>query len=205
VSAGESTVFVVDDDPAVRDSLALLARAHGLSVATFEDAVSFFDAFDPDMPGCVIADLDMPGMDGLALQEHLIALGAELPLLILTGHGDVPAAVRALKHGAVDFVQKPYDPSELIATLRDAIERDLATREARAESAQAGALAATLTPREHQVMLLVARGCASKVVAIDLGISERTVEVHRARVMRKMGVRSLAELVRLVETLPTDC
>jgi len=195
----EPTVHVVDDDLAVRSALALLLRAEGLAVRAYADAASFLAGCDPSAPGCVVADLDMPGMSGLELQERLLERGSPLPVIILTGHGDVPAAVRALKRGAVDFVEKPYDPGALIATIREALERDRRRRASAAEAARVAARAAALTPREREVMERVAAGAASKVIAAELAISERTVELHRARMMRKMGARSLAELVRMVD------
>lgn len=191
-------VSVVDDDAAVRESLALLLQSAGHEVAAFADARSFLDAFDPAQPGCLIADLRMPGMDGLELQERLLALHATLPIIVLTGHGSVPAAVRALKHGAVDFVEKPFDAAALLVQVESALRRDA---EMRAEAALEAVVAErrhSLTPREDEVLELVVAGKANKVIAVELGISERTVELHRHRIMKKMQVGSLAELVRLV-------
>ena len=194
----EPTVFVVDDEPAIRDSLAMLLRSVGLASRTFPSAPAFLEALDASAPGCVVADVRMPGMSGLELQEALRARAARLPVIIITGHGDIAMAVRAMKAGAADFIEKPFNEQVLL----DAVHRALA--QGHADPAPAGsnraeieARMATLTPREHEVMLLIAEGRPNKVVATRLGLSTRTVEVHRAKVMEKTGARSLAELVRM--------
>jgi FixJ family two-component response regulator len=194
----ESTVFVVDDEPAIRDSLAMLLRSVGLPSRAFPSATAFLDGFEAGTSGCVIADVRMPGMSGLELQEALRARAARLPVIIITGHGDIAMAVRAMKAGAADFIEKPFNEQVLL----DAVHRALA--QGRADAAPAGtnrteieARVAALTPREHEVMLLIAEGRPNKVVATRLGLSTRTVEVHRAKVMEKMAARSLAELVRM--------
>ena len=192
------TVFVVDDDRAVRDSLALLVQSVGLEVETFAGAGEFLDAYRPDRPGCLITDIRMPGMSGLDLQERLTEDGYHIPVIVLTGFGDVPAAVRALKGGAVDFVEKPFNPQALLDLVQQAIARDTELREQAAREADVAERVALLTPREQEVMALVVAGKANKVVAIDLAISERTVELHRGRIMKKMQARSLAELMRIV-------
>ncbi len=192
------TVFVVDDDRAVRDSLALLVQSVGLEVETFAGAREFLDAYRPDRPGCLITDIRMPGMSGLDLQERLTEDGHHIPVIVLTGFGDVPAAVRALKGGAVDFVEKPFNPQALLDLVQQAIARDTELREQAAREADVAERVALLTPREQEVMALVVAGKANKVVAIDLAISERTVELHRGRIMKKMQARSLAELMRIV-------
>jgi FixJ family two-component response regulator len=192
------TVFVVDDDRAVRDSLALLVQSVGLEVETFAGAREFLDAYRPDRPGCLITDIRMPGMSGLELQERLTEDGYHIPVIVLTGFGDVPAAVRALKGGAVDFVEKPFNPQALLDLVQQAIVRDTDLREQAAREADVAERMALLTPREQEVMALVVAGKANKVVAIDLAISERTVELHRGRIMKKMQARSLAELMRIV-------
>jgi two-component system response regulator FixJ len=195
---GEITVFVVDDDRAVRESLALLVQSVGLEVETFAGAGEFLDAYRPDRCGCLITDIRMPGMSGLELQERLTADGYHIPVIVLTGFGDVPAAVRALKGGAVDFVEKPFNPQALLDLVQQAIVRDTELREQAAREADVAERMALLTPREREVMGLVVAGKANKVVAIDLSISERTVELHRGRIMKKMRARSLAELMRIV-------
>lgn len=194
----DGTVFVVDDEQAVRDSLALLVRSIGLAAETYGSAGEFLDAFDPERHGCLVTDIRMPGMSGLELQEKLAADGVHIPVIVLTGHGDVPAAVRALKGGAVDFVEKPFDPQALLDLIQQAIARDDEIREQAAQEAELAERMARLTPREQEVMELVVGGKANKVIAVELAISERTVELHRGRIMKKMRVRSFAELMRLV-------
>ncbi len=194
----EALVYVVDDEPAIRDSLALLLRSVGLATRTFEGAQAFLDACAPLPGACLLVDVRMPGMSGLELQEALRARGVGLPVIVLTGHGDIAMAVRAMKAGATDFIEKPYNDQVLI----DAVHRALAAaRSPQAEPAadRAGieARLATLSPREREVMQLVVDGRPNKVIATRLGLSTRTVEVHRAKVMEKMAARSLAELVRM--------
>ncbi|MFT5392349.1 MAG: two-component system response regulator FixJ [Gammaproteobacteria bacterium] len=198
-----STLFVVDDDRPVGDALALLAKASGIPAKTFTSADEFLSAYN-DAPGCLVADVNMPGMSGLELQQVLLDRGYGLPVIILTGFGDVSGAVRAMKAGAVDFVEKPFDADTLIELVRAAIGRDRDNRQVVAERCRASAALQALTPREREVMELVVGGKSNKVIALDLGISERTVEIHRGRVMRKMGVRSLAHLVALSHTLKSQ-
>ncbi len=202
-----ATVFVVDDDPALRESLELLARSAGLPAKSYPTAAEFLRAYDANQAGCVLADIRMPGMSGLELQEVLAEKGMPIPVIILTGHADVSAAVRAMKHGAVDFVEKPFEPDALVAAIEQANGKDRAARAtARRDSEVAGRIA-SLTPREREVMDMVTAGKANKVIAFELSISERTVELHRSRIMKKMGVHSAAELVRLVlprEGLPVS-
>jgi FixJ family two-component response regulator len=194
----EPTVFVIDDEPAIRDSLAMLLRSVGLASRTYPSAPAFLEALDGNAVGCAIADVRMPGMSGLELQETLRARAVRLPVIIITGHGDIAMAVRAMKAGAADFIEKPFNEQVLL----DAVHRALAQSRADAPApganrAEIEARAATLTPREREVMLLIAEGRPNKVVATRLGLSTRTVEVHRAKVMEKMNARSLAELVRM--------
>jgi two-component system, LuxR family, response regulator FixJ len=191
-------VFVVDDEPAIRDSLAMLLRSVGLATRTFDGAQAFLDAFQPVPNACLLADVRMPGMSGLELQETLRSRGLKVPVIVLTGHGDIAMAVRAMKAGAADFIEKPFNEQVLL----DAVHRALAQGRAGAPQpsavrAEIEARVATLTPREREVMLLVAEGRPNKVVATRLGLSTRTVEVHRAKAMEKMQARSLAELVRM--------
>ena len=192
------SVFVVDDDRAVRESLALLMQSAGLAVATFPSARDFLDAYRPAHRGCLITDIRMPGMSGLELQERLSADRYHIPVIVLTGFGDVPTAVRALKGGAIDFVEKPINPQALLDLVQHALARDRALREQADREADVNARLAQLTPREREVMAMVVEGKASKVIAVDLAISERTVELHRGRIMKKMRARSLAELMRTV-------
>ena len=191
-------VFVVDDDQAVRESLALLVQSVGIEAETFASAREFLDTYRPDQRGCLITDIRMPGMSGLELQEQLSSDGVRIPVIVLTGHGDVPAAVRALKGGAVDFVEKPFNPQALLDLVQQAIAKDAEIRELADQEAAVAERMSLLTPREHEVMTLVVAGKANKVIAIELSISERTVELHRGRIMKKMQARSLAELMRAV-------
>lgn len=190
-----ATVFVVDDDGDTLDSLCLLVQSVGLRARGYRSASEFLEELDLGAHGCIVTDLRMPGMSGLELQKRLHVLGATLPLIVLTAFGDVPVVVRAMKQGAVDFVEKPYQPDELLERIQAAIEQDAVRHEARRAASEVRVRIESLTVREREVMELVASGASNKVVAIELGISERTVEIHRARVMRKMEVRSLAELV----------
>jgi len=192
------TVFVVDDDPAVRDSMALLVRSIDLPVETYGSGSEFLDAYDDRMSGCLVLDVRMPGVSGIEVQERLAALGSTLPIVFITGHGDVSMAVRAVKAGAIDFIEKPFNDQELLDKIHEALALDRATRRQTDELHLIEARIASLTPREKQVMELVVEGVANKVIAHRLEISQRTVEIHRASVMRKMKVDSLAQLVRVV-------
>jgi two-component system response regulator FixJ len=198
LSKDSPVVYVVDDDEAIRDSLRFLLKSVGLESETFPSAPEFLQTFDPSRHGCLIADIRMPGMSGLELQQELNSRHIELPLIFITGHGDVPMAVNAMKAGAADFIQKPFRDQELLDRIHKALQRDLERSASRQEELEIRKRLATLTARETEVMEKVVQGCANKVIALDLGVSQRTVELHRARVMHKMGVRALADLVRLV-------
>lgn len=195
------TVFVVDDDDAVRSALRLLLKSVGLAAVTYASAQEFLDAYDPTRPGCVILDVRMPGMSGLELQEQLNLRGATIPVIFITGHGDIPMAVEAMQHGAFDFLQKPFRDQELLDRVQRALEKDRAVRESLRASERIRERYETLTPREREVLRLVTAGKPNKIMAADLGVSQRTVEIHRARVMEKMGADSLAQLVRMVMDL----
>jgi len=197
-------VYIVDDDDAIRDSLGLLMRSVGLASRGFESALDFLRGYDPDAHGCVVADIRMPGLSGLELQEELNARQARTPLIFITGHGDVPMAVKAMQAGAVDFIQKPFRDQDLLDCIHRALQQDLSARHSELEKQSVRDKMDALTPREAEVMEKVVAGCANKVIALDLGVSQRTVELHRARVMKKMQVRSLAELVRLVSQTDED-
>jgi FixJ family two-component response regulator len=193
------TVFVVDDDAAVLKGLSRLLRSAGLAVVTFSSPREFLDSHDPNAPGCLVLDVAMPGLNGLELQQSLLARGQEPAIIFLTGHGDIPMSVKAIKHGAVDFLTKPVNDDDLLTAVRDAIEKDRLQRQVQAEVAEIHQRLATLTPREREVLQHVISGQLNKQIAADLGTVEKTVKVHRARVMQKMKVQSVAELVRLAE------
>jgi RNA polymerase sigma factor (sigma-70 family) len=198
---GESLVFVVDDDAAVRRSVERLIRSVGLRVESFASAQEFLRREHPDGPACVVLDVRMPGLSGLDLQEKLTAAELAIPVIFMTGHGTVPMSVRAMKAGAVDFLQKPFDDQVLLDAVHQALERD---RQARLEGEQLQEVRQrmeSLTPREREVFALVVSGMLNKQIAAELGTSEKTIKVHRARVMLKMQADSLADLVRLAEKL----
>ena len=199
----EPTVFVVDDDEAVRGGLQRLVEAVGLNVEPYASAQEFLDSYHPEQHGCLVLDIRMPGMGGLDLQEQLAKKGIRLPVIILTGHADVPLAVRALKGGAIDLIEKPFNSQVLLDRIQQAIQQDAERQRQSAEESQIGQRLARLTPREKEVMQMMVTGKASKVIAIDLGISERTVEFHRANIMKKMQARTLAELIHMSHTGPS--
>ena len=195
----EPLIYVVDDDAAVRDSLTLLLRAVGLTGQAFSSATEFLQNYDTEQHGCLVADIRMPGMSGLDLQDELTRLGAHIPLIFITGHGDVPMAVDAMKSGALDFIEKPFRDQDLLDRVNQAVSWDKERRTRNLETLAIRERLAALTPRETEVMERVVQGQANKVIAMDLGVSQRTVEIHRARVMEKMEVRSVAKLVHAVE------
>jgi FixJ family two-component response regulator len=199
----EATVAVVDDEPAVRKGIARLLAASGYRTECFASALAFLDRADALEPGCVIADVAMPDMTGLELQRALIARKAAYPLIFVTGHGDLRSGVGAMRDGAVDFLAKPFEPAELLAAVRRAIDRDRDRRTVVRGLEQIEALRASLTPREREVFERVVVGMLNKQIAGQLRITEKTVKAHRARVMRKMRVRSVAELARMAEKLGT--
>lgn len=192
-----ATVFAVDDDDGVRHSLAVLLDAAGYRVQTYASATAFLTEYDPTRAGCLLLDMRMPGMTGMELLEALAARGAYLPVIFITGHGDVPMAVQAMKSGAFDFLQKPFKHQDLLERIGRALAADTEAREALMHVDELRRRYSTLTPREHDVMNMVVAGNANKVIAMDLKLSERTVEIHRARVMEKMQTRSIAHLVRM--------
>lgn len=198
------TVFVVDDDQGVRNSLRFLLKSSGLATRTLPAASEFLAVYKSSQPGCLILDVRMPGMNGIQLQQQLNLRGATIPVIFITGHGDVPMAVEAMQHGAFDFLQKPFRDQDLIDRIQRALERDAKTRATLAQHAAMRARLASLTPREREVMMLMTRGKLNKVIAAELGVSQRTVEIHRARVMEKSGVDSLAQLVRIVMDLEKE-
>jgi RNA polymerase sigma factor (sigma-70 family) len=198
------TVFIVDDDAAVRDSLALLLELKGFRTRQFAGAEAFLDEYRPESPGCVVLDLRMPGMSGLELQAELAQRGAKLPVIVITAHGDVATTRTALKGGAIDFIEKPIDDEALVAAITAALDRDARERAEAQASASVAERLARLTSREREVLARVADGKHNREIAAELGISPRTVEVYKSRLMEKLQVRRLPDLVRLVlETKPS--
>lgn len=197
------TVFVVDDDPSIRRALVRLIKSVGCDVETYPTAKEFLDAYDK-RAGCLVLDIRMPGLSGLELQEVLAERQIVLPIIFITGHGDVPMSVRAMKGGAVDFLQKPFNDQELLDAIQRALARDTTLRQTQALRTEADRRVALLTPREHDVFRLVVVGKMNKEIAAHYGISEKTVKVHRARVMEKMQAASLAELVRFAQIAGLD-
>jgi len=190
-------VYVVDDDEAVRNSLRMLLKSLGIAAVTHGSAAEFLAGYDPEQPGCLVLDVRMPEMSGPELQDELNRRGAIIPVIFVTGHGDVPMAVEAMHRGAVDFLQKPFGDKDLVDRIQRALTADRGNRALLGEKDQIRARIALLTPRERQVLELVILGEANKVIAGHLGVSQRTVEIHRAHVMEKMGVSALAHLVRM--------
>lgn len=195
--ADDQTVFVVDDDAAVRDALSWLIKSVGLKVETFGSAQEFLDKLNPKRAGCVVLDVRMPGMSGLELQERLTLDKVTLPVIIVTGHGDVPMAVRAVKSGAFDFIEKPFNDQDLLDRIQQALKRFTENRKVEEQRSDVDSRLSSLTPREREVLGMVVSGNPNKVIASQLGISCRTVEIHRGRVMEKMRASSLSELVRM--------
>lgn len=193
-----ATVYVVDDDDAVRSSLRLLLKSVGLPTVAHASAQEFLATWDDEQPGCLVLDVRMPGMSGIELQSELNQRGAIIPVIFISGHGDIPMAVEAIQHGAFDFLQKPFRDQELIDRVQRALTSDAEHRQLLQQRETLRHRFDSLTPREQEVLQLVTQGKANKVMAGDLGVSQRTVEIHRARVMEKMGAQSLAQLVRMV-------
>jgi two-component system, LuxR family, response regulator FixJ len=197
VAAQKSTVYIVDDDQAIRRAMELLMRSVGLEFEIFHSGDDFLENHTNERAGCLVLDIRMPGLGGLELQEKLNEVGSTLPIIFITGHGDVPMAVEAMQKGAVDFIQKPFRDQELLDRIGEALKTDQERRSAREEQAEVQNRVDKLTNREHQVLDLVVTGKPNKVIAYELGVSQRTVEIHRARVMEKMQAKSLADLVRM--------
>lgn len=194
----EPTVHVIDDDDAIRDALGWLLRSRGVPARSWASAEAFLAEYSGEMRGCVVLDVRMEGMSGVELFDHLLARGSRLPVIFLTGHGDVPLAVAALKKGAFDFVEKPFNDNDLVDRIVAAVRHDESLRQKLETEASVAARLAELTPRERQVMERVLAGDYNKMIADALGIAVRTVEVHRARIFEKMGVRSAVELAQLL-------
>ena len=194
-----SMVYIVDDDDGVRDSVRLLLETAGIPVQTYDRAATFLDAA-PGLAGCVLTDIAMPGMDGFELQTRLKEDAARLSVIVMTGQADIPRAVRAMKAGAIDFLEKPFNETQLLDAVRRGLDRSRLLETAEAASAEAASRIASLTPREREVLDLLVAGLPNKVIAVRLGASPRTIEVHRARVFEKLGAKSLPDLVRLAMT-----
>ena len=195
------TIFVVDDDESIRKGLSRLLGAQGYAVETFASADEFLAVPRKSVPGCLVLDVCMPGLSGLDLQGALGASGRALPIVFITGLGDIPTSVKAMKAGAVDFLPKPFEAGALLDAVAQALSRDALDRRGREETAALAEKLALLTPREREVLGLVAKGRLNKQIALDLGASEKTIKVHRGRVMKKLGAKSLADLVRLADRL----
>jgi len=193
----KQVVYIVDDDDGMRRALTVLITTVGYQPVAFAKPSEFLAKYDPAQPSCLVLDVRMPEMSGLELQQHLNKAGSMLPVILVSGHGDIPMAVQAMKDGAFDFLQKPFRDQELLDRINGALKLDAENRESVDRLADLKAREESLTPREHEVLALVVDGKANKVIAIDLGLSERTVEIHRANVMEKMGARSVAHLVKM--------
>ena len=196
-------VFVIDDDASMRDAISRLLNAVGLTVQTFASAREFLNRRLPDVPGCVVLDVRLPGLSGLDLQREMVERGIHIPVVFITGHGDIPMSVQAMKAGAVEFLTKPFRDQDLLDAVRSGIQLDRKEREERAELAELRDCVRQLTQREQEVMSLVVSGLLNKQIALQLGTSEKTIKIHRSQVMRKMRANSLADLVRMSQKIGT--
>ena len=201
MTEADTTVFVVDDDPPMREALNNLLRSVRLRVEAFDSAQEFLRRKRSDVPGCLVLDVRLPGLSGLDLQKRLVEAGTEIPIVFITGHGDIPMSVRAMKAGAVEFLTKPFREQDLLDAIQQALKRDRNVREQRAEIEKLRSRFGSLTAREREVMNLMVAGLLNKQIAGDLGTSEATVKIHRHQVLEKMGAGSLAELVRMADRL----
>lgn len=199
MTAAANTVYLVDDEGPILKALERLLRGAGFEVKSFQSPQAFLEQHDPETPGCAVLDVAMDGLNGLELQQALAASGCDRPIVFLTGRGDIPMSVRAMRAGAVNFLTKPVDTKELLAAIRIAVEKDALSRATSAEMEAIKRRLAALTPRERDVLRLVVAGRLNKQIAAELGTAEKTIKVHRGRVMEKMAVRSVAELVRMTE------
>jgi FixJ family two-component response regulator len=197
----EAVVHIIDDDESLREGLSSLFRSVGLNVCAYESGPAFLEQIDPSVPGCIVLDVRMPGLSGLDFQDRLMELDIGLPVILMTGHGDIPMSVRAMKAGAIDFLTKPFRDQDMLDAVAAAIERDVVVRQTTLRALSLKSLFEKLSPRERQVMQMVTAGKMNKQVAGDLNLSEITVKIHRGSAMRKMGARTLADLVRMAEML----
>jgi FixJ family two-component response regulator len=200
-SAEEPIVFVIDDDAPMREALGNLFRSVGLQVEVFGSASEFLQSKLPDVPGCLILDIRLPRLSGLDFQAELVKAGIHIPIIFMTGHGDIPMSVRAMKAGAIDFLTKPFRDQDMLDAVTTAIKRDRGNRDEARILSDLRSLFATLTPREREVMALVTAGLMNKQIAAEIGIAEITVKIHRGHIMRKMAAKSLADLVRMAQAL----
>lgn len=204
MTSTEATVFVVDDDPSIRKSLTRLIASVGFKVETFASAQEYLKQDPCEGPACLVLDVRMPGMSGLDLQAELTSTGLCIPMIFITGHGNVPMSVKAMKAGAVDFIEKPFDEQTLLDAINEAVKRDRKAKLAQAEISEIQKRTDYLTPREHEVFSLVVQGLLNKQIAFELDTSEKTIKVHRGQVMKKMQAESLADLVRMAEKIGLD-
>jgi two-component system response regulator FixJ len=203
----EQTIFVVDDDDGIREALGLMLDTIGFSYELFESGIDFLASYDAERGGCLVLDVRMPNMTGLDVQLKLNELESSLPIIFITGHGDIPMAVEAMRRGALDFIRKPFREQDILDRINEALEFEIDSRKAQLNRRDLASRIATLSERENTVFHSVAAGVMNKVIALDLGISERTVEVHRSQIMKKLNVRTLAQLVRIkleMELLSAD-
>jgi two-component system response regulator FixJ len=192
------SVYIVDDDAAVRDALSILVKSINLNVMEFSSADQFLDEYDPQRPGCLITDVYMPGMDGVALQKRLNDIGSQLPIIVMSGHGDIPLAVNMIRNGAFNFVEKPFSNHQMLEHIQQALKLDSERRSTTNESDQSQQYYATLTPREKEVLEFLISGVSNKVIAARMSVSPRTIETHRANVLRKMNSESVVSLVQKI-------
>ena len=203
--SNNQTVFLVDDEPDVRAALSMLVRSIGLATECFESPAAYLEAYDPERPGCLILDMRMPGMSGLQLQEKLAAMGLHPPIIMISGHGEIPNAVQAVRRGAIDFLQKPVSDQLLLDRVQQALQIDLENRKNYSINTAAQARYDRLTRRERQVLTGVIAGKLNKTIAGELGVSTRTVEIHRANLMEKMQAKSLSALVQAIANVEETC